>query len=325
MARSTAGESVTARVVRVLSAFDASHAVLTVSEVARRSGLPVTTAHRLAGELVTQGLLERADGHQFRVGLRLWELGSRSSPALGLREAALPYMEDLQMVVRQHTQLGVLQGRDVLFLEQLSALGAVLNPTRIAARLAAHACSSGLVLLANAPSEIREDLFRDPPKRYTGRTVTDPRQLRRLLAEVRKQDHAVAAGMMNPDATGVAVPVRDHAGLVVAALSVVIPLGRGSDRAQVPALMAAARGISRAMGARSSARKEDLVRRSHECVCHSAERPLSVNPTGHHAHTHPEAVPRNAHSLNDQPDSPHSPIAPATQLRPSAEDRSWLL
>jgi DNA-binding IclR family transcriptional regulator len=324
MARSTAGESVTVRIVRILDAFDAAHPTLTVSEVARRSGLPVTTAHRLAVELVTHGLLERAAGHQFRVGLRLWELGSRSSRALGLREAALPFMEDLQLVVRQHTQLGVLQGSEVLFLEQLSALGAVLNPTRIAARLAAHACSSGLVLLANAPSEVREAVLRDPPKRYTARTVTDLRQLRRLLAEVRKQDHAVAAGMMNPAATGVAVPVRDDAGCVVAALSVVIPLGRGSARAQVPALMATARGISRAMGTRPSARKDDLDRRSHQFLCHSAERPLSVNPARRHAHTHTEATPECAHSLNDQPDSPHSPIAPTT-LRPTAEEYSWLL
>ena len=79
--------------------------MLTVSEVARRSGLPVTTANGSRPSLVTQGLLERAEDHQLRVGLRLWELDSRSSRGEGLHEAALPFMEDPQVVVRQHTQL----------------------------------------------------------------------------------------------------------------------------------------------------------------------------------------------------------------------------
>ncbi len=68
------------------------------------------------------------------------------------------------------------------------------------------------------------------------------------------------------------------------------------------------------MGAWPPVRKEDLDRRSHQFVCHSAERPLSVNPAGRQAHTHSEGTPDSGHSLNDQPDSTHSPTAP-TQAR----------
>lgn len=68
------------------------------------------------------------------------------------------------------------------------------------------------------------------------------------------------------------------------------------------------------MGAWPPVRKEDLDRRIHQFVCHSAERPLSVNPAGRQAHTHSEGTPDSGHSLNDQPDSTHSPTAP-TQAR----------
>ena len=86
MSRTPTGESVTARVVRVLSSFDADTPSLSVSDIARRSDLPVATAHRIVGELVKYRLLERNDT-RISIGVRMWELGSRGSHTLSLREA----------------------------------------------------------------------------------------------------------------------------------------------------------------------------------------------------------------------------------------------
>ncbi|MFE5239633.1 MULTISPECIES: IclR family transcriptional regulator [unclassified Streptomyces] len=258
MARSNAGESVLTRAMRILRLFTSSSPTLTVSEIARRAGLPVATAHRLVNELVELGALDRVEGRQVRMGYQLWELASRSSRALDLREVAMPFMEDLQTVVRQHTQIGVLEGTDVLYLERLSARGAVQNITRIAGRLPIHATSAGLVLLAHSPLELQEEVLSQPLPRYTPRTVTDPAQLRSLLAQVRREGFVVATRMISQAGTGVAVPVRGEDGEVVAALSVVIPAADPHPRAPVPALQAAGRGISRAMGA--PAVDEDVLR-----------------------------------------------------------------
>lgn len=248
MARSAAGESVLSRAVRVLEAFGPDSPVLGVSELARRAGLPLATASRLVAELVRHGLLEREPDRRVRVGLRMWELASRASPALDLREAAMPYMEDLHAVVRQHTQLGVLEDRQVLFLERLTARGSVVNFTRIAGRLPLHVSSAGLVLLAHAPAELQESVLAGPLEAYTPATVTDPAALRRLLAQVRRDGAVVAPGYVHPDATGLAVPVRGRSGTVQAALSVVVP-NDASARSCLPLLRYAARGLSRSLGA----------------------------------------------------------------------------
>ncbi|MFD7130848.1 IclR family transcriptional regulator [Streptomyces sp. NPDC059894] len=260
MARSNAGESVLSRAMRVLRLFTAGSPTLTVSEIARRADLPVATAHRIVGELVELGALDRAEGKHVRMGYQLWELASRSSRVLDLREVAMPFMEDLQTVVRQHTQIGVLEGTDVLYLERLSARGAVQNITRIAGRLPIHATSAGLVLLAHSPLELQEEVLARPLRGYTARTVTDPARLRSLLAQVRREGFVVAAQMISQAGTGVAAPVQGPAGEVVAALSIVIPAADPHPRTLVPALLAAARGISRAMGAPTT---DDDVLRSH--------------------------------------------------------------
>ncbi len=241
MANSRSGEAVIERVVRVLATFDAEHTELSPSEIARRSGLPASTGHRLVADLVAAGLLERQETGRVRVGMRLWELATRGSLALGLRQAALPAMERVQAAVRQHTQLGVLEGGQVLFLERLSHPEAGANITRIAGRLPLHASSSGLVLLAAAPSAVVERVLAGPLEQVAPETITEPGVLRRKLAEVRRLGHAIAPGSIEAVSTGVAVPVRDR-GAVVAALGVVLPRGEEDDRV-IGVLAAAAREI----------------------------------------------------------------------------------
>ncbi|TNC18814.1 IclR family transcriptional regulator [Amycolatopsis alkalitolerans] len=240
-------ETVLGRVVRILEVFGTDTTAVGVSELARRADLHVATASRLVEQLVGYGWLQRDGDRKVRIGVRLWELASRASPTLPLREAAMPYMEDLHAVVRQHTQLGVLDGDEVLFVERLSARHAVINLTRIAGRLPLHVSSSGEVLLAYAPPELQERVLQEPLRAYTPKTVTDPKVLRRRLADIRREGFVVCAGFVDERATGIAVPVRGPGGDVVAALSVVVP-NDAKARMQVPALRAAALGISRAMG-----------------------------------------------------------------------------
>lgn len=222
MANSASGEAVIDRLVRVLAAFDREHRVLTAARIADRAGLPRSTAHRLARDLARAGLLEPVEDGGFRVGLRLWELATRGSTALGLREAAIPAIERVQAAVRQHTQLAVLDGDETLFLERLSHPDAVPNIAQIAGRLPLHASSSGLVLLAHARPELVERVLAAPLPALSADTLTDPAAVRRKLAEVRRLGYAASPGTVEAVATGVAVPVRDGR-QVVAALGVVLP------------------------------------------------------------------------------------------------------
>ncbi len=243
MARSASGESVLQRVVRILESFGPDTPTLTVSMISRRTGLPLATASRLVTDLIAHGLLAREPGGGVRVGVRLWELAQRASPTLPLREVAMPFMQDLHGVVGHSVQLGVLDGDQVLFVERLAAPQAVVNFTRIAGRLSLHASSSGLVLLAHAPNELQERVLSAPLPSYTPHTITTARRLRGTLAEVRRQQFALCRGHIHPDACGIATPIRNQENQVIAALSVIVP-NDSRAREPLPALLAAARGIS---------------------------------------------------------------------------------
>lgn len=245
MPRVATGESVIARAVRVVEAFGLDDTSLTVGEIARRSGLHIATTSRIIEELAAAGWLER-DGRSVRIGVRLWELASRSSPAVGLRAVAMPFMEDLHQVIGNDTQLAVLDGTEVLFLERLSSPTPVVNYSRVAGRLPVHASSSGLVLLAHADPALQDAVAAAPMKVFTDTTIHTPAQLRAALAHIRREGYALCPGHIYPDTTGIAAPIRGYDGAVVAALALIVP---NDDTAftKIPALRATARGISRVM------------------------------------------------------------------------------
>jgi DNA-binding IclR family transcriptional regulator len=243
-------ESVASRLLQVLGAFSAEHLHLSLSEISRRTGLPLTTAHRFAGELLAWGALERDARGRYRVGLRLWEVAALAPRGLGLREIAMPFLEDLYEATHENVQLAVLDGDDVVYVERISGRNAVRVHTRVGGRWPAHTTGVGLVLLAYAPAGEQERYLAGPLAAcpaFTARTITDPGRLRRELAEVRRQGLAVSDGQITLDALSVAAPVRDAAGEVVAALSIVVTSGTIGPATLAPAVRSTALGISRAM------------------------------------------------------------------------------
>ncbi|HYH35544.1 MAG TPA: IclR family transcriptional regulator [Nocardioides sp.] len=246
MPRTATGESSLSRAIRVLDAFTTEEPALTVTRIADRAGLHVATASRIVGQLVDHGLLSRGPEREVRIGLRMWELASRAAPTRSLRDAAMPFLEDVHAIVGHHVQLAAPDGDDVIFLERLSARDAVVNHSRIAGRLPLHISSSGVVLVAYGPPELEERVLSRPLERWTPATIGTPGEFRATLAQVRKQGFALLAGHVTPGATGIAVPIMNGLGDVVAAVSAVVPNDARAGSA-VPVLLAAARGIGRSL------------------------------------------------------------------------------
>lgn len=249
MVKGSAGRSVLSRAMQILRAFDLDATFLTISQLSQRSGLPLATTHRLVGELEAFGLLERHADRTYRIGVGLWEIACRTPGILGLREIAMPYLNRVQSAVGHHTQLGILQGREVLFLERLSSKSAVVNHTLIGGRAALHASSSGLVLLAGSDRELQEEILRQPLHAYTAATPTDPGLLRKQLDAIRRDGYAAGNGYIHPEARGIAVPVAGVDKTVVAALGVVVPNDETPVAPAVRVLREAAGQISNALRA----------------------------------------------------------------------------
>ena len=246
--------SAAGRMLAVLAAFGPAHSSLTLSEISRRSGLSLTTTHRLVGELRQWGALERAPDGRYGIGLRLLELGALAPHGLQLRELALPYLDDLHQATRANVLLAVRDGTDVVYVEALRARGAIRLLSRLGGRWPLHATGTGRVLLAFAPPEVQEDVLNQPLQRFTDETVTDPAKLRRILADIRRTGVAVAENQLTADAPAlaVAVPVRGKGDELVAALGVTVELGSVAPQALIPVLGPTARSISRALGAPSA-------------------------------------------------------------------------
>src|SRR5690242_3288667 len=177
--------SVVGRALQMLDAFSAERRALSLSEIARLADMPLSTVHRLMRELCAWGAVERGEDGLFRIGLRLWELGSLAPRGQGLREVALPFLEDLSQITKENVQLAVREGSETVFIERIAGTSAVPVLTRVGGRFALTATGVGLVLLAHAPAEVQEDVLAAPIERYTPETVTDPDRLRHMLADVR--------------------------------------------------------------------------------------------------------------------------------------------
>ncbi len=184
------GRSVISKVVSLLDAFSPDAPEMSLGELARVTGLPVSTTYRLASELVAWGGLERAEGGTgYRVGMRMWELGALAPRSAGLREVALPYMQDLYEATRENVHLAVLDGQEALYVDTIAGRAAVAVRSRRGGRLPLHATGVGKVLLAHAPPELLRELVDTGLRRYTPHTVVAPGHLRRALGEVRRTGH----------------------------------------------------------------------------------------------------------------------------------------
>ncbi|MCW8102113.1 IclR family transcriptional regulator [Streptomyces tauricus] len=236
------------RLLAVLAAFDHDHPALTLTDISRRAGLSLTTAHRLVGALTDWGALERDADGIYHVGLRLWELAALSPRGLALRQIALPYLEDLYEATHENVQLAVRDGSEVVYIEWISGRSAVGVRIQVGARWPLHATGVGLALLAHCEPAFQETYCGGPLAAFTPHTITDPAALRRVLAEVRRSGVAVSVRQITEDALSVAAPVRGPGGPVTAAVSVVVPERGAQTPALIPAVRLAARGISRALG-----------------------------------------------------------------------------
>jgi DNA-binding IclR family transcriptional regulator len=233
------------RLVRILDAYSNEHPVLTVNALARRAAVPRATAYRLVEELTGHGLLARDDDGGIRLGLRLWELSNRAAATRDLRLVALPFMEDINQLVRQNTQLSILHDDEVLIVERLSRPGAAVNQAHVAGRMPVLRTSMGMALLAFAPTPVADGFI----SRHRDEAAREHPDLRRELAHIRLNGYATLDGYIDPDTTGTAVPIPGPRGHAIAVLSVVVPTGSELLPAAIMALRTPAPRIPRGRGA----------------------------------------------------------------------------
>lgn len=242
------GMTAAGRALAVLEVFRSQYAPLTLAEISRRSGLSMTTAHRLTHELLEWGALERTDDGRFQLGTKFLDFATASGNAMRLRETAIPSLLRLHQMVRVLVVLlAIRDGFESVYVESLRARNGGQRMNRIGGRMPLHATPTGLVLLAYADPETREEYLSRPLTAFTPATITDPSRLRREFALIRERQSVTTREQLMLNTGGVAAPVFDRTGEAVAAVGVVVDLSDGVLTEHAPVVAAAAASISRAL------------------------------------------------------------------------------
>jgi len=235
------------RGLSVIRAFDATHAELTLSEVAALTGFTRAAARRFLLTLAELGYV-RNDGRLFSLTPKVLDLGYAYLSSLSLPEVAEPHLEALVAEVNESSSVCVLDGTDVVYVARVPTSRIMTVAISVGTRFPAYATSMGRVLLAGlGPQDLETYLSRVRLERLTSRTVSSIAGLRTELGRVRTQGWALVNQELEEGLRSVAAPIRDRTGTVVAAVNVSAHASRTSletmRRELLPPLLATARRI----------------------------------------------------------------------------------
>ncbi|BAD58373.1 IclR family transcriptional regulator domain-containing protein [Nocardia farcinica] len=235
------------RGLAVIRAFDAEHPELTLSEVARRTGLARAAARRFLLTLADLGYV-RTDGKNFALTARVLELGYAYLSSMGLPDVAQPHLEQLSRTVAESSSVSVLDGADIVYVARVAVSRIMTVRIDIGTRFPAYATSMGHVLLAGlTPDELDAYLAATTLAPRTPHTTVSEAALRAELDAVRAQGYSLVDQELEEGLRSVAAPIRDRAGTVIAAVNISTQATRhsvASIRADlVPPLLATAARI----------------------------------------------------------------------------------
>jgi DNA-binding IclR family transcriptional regulator len=244
----SSGNTIAERTLDVLMLFSAGRSSLTINQAAEELGMPRSTVYRYLQSLRSYSLVEEENG-RYRLGPKILELALAAWAGSELCEVALPWMRGLADRTGETVMLARLSDGSAVCIERLQSKHAVRISMERGSILPWNASGAKVLLAAQDQSKVRSLLGQRPLKAYNDRTVTDPVGFARDLERVAENGYAVNDGEVDPGLWGVAAPIRNSAGLVMAALSVSIPRYR-LDEGNVEQLIEDVRSTALKVGQR---------------------------------------------------------------------------
>jgi DNA-binding IclR family transcriptional regulator len=241
------------RAARILKVLASGPRRLGVSEIADRLGLTRPTVHGLLQTLQANGFVEQ-DRHsdKYQLGAGLLQLGNSYLDLNELRARALVHSERLATRADAAVRVGVMHGASVVIVHHVFRPDTTLQILEVGAELPLHASALGKAMLAYVPDGALADLLAEPPPRLTSRTLT-PAALREALKDVRELGFAREKDEAILGESSIAAPIFDHSGHAVGAIGIVGDtdriMPRGPAKQLTSAVIEAARGVSRELGA----------------------------------------------------------------------------
>jgi DNA-binding IclR family transcriptional regulator len=241
-----------ARAIKIIECFSESKFELDLSEIVHKTNLPKATVHRILATLKNGGLVSQdLESRKYKLGLKLFELGSLVFGKLKLREAALPFIEELSEKCGETVHLGILDKEEVISIEKADSSFSLRSSIYIGKRAPAYCTGVGKALLAFQPPDKMRLFLQSKAKKYTANTITEANKLEEELGRVRKEGFAVDNMEHEEGVRCVAAPIRNYEGKVIASVSISGPSIRITEEKILQlALMVkeTARNISKELG-----------------------------------------------------------------------------
>lgn len=214
--RAGSERTVLGRVAAIMDAFNGTHRVLSLGDLSNHTGLPKSTLHRLAEQLCQVGWIRRVPGG-YRIGMRMFELGSLALDADRLQEAAYPHLRSLAARTGMYVHLSIPDGAEVVHLERIAA-GPLRLATRRGERTPAYCTALGKAMAAY-DNDLTHAVLDAPMPTRTDNTITDPRLLLEEFRKIRHSGIALDRAEYSAQIVCVAAPIR-QGHTVVGAISV---------------------------------------------------------------------------------------------------------
>ncbi|MEE4193908.1 MAG: IclR family transcriptional regulator [Anaerolineae bacterium] len=221
------------RAVQLLDCFTREHPQLGVREAARMTGLSSSTAGRLLASLKELGLLVQDDEtRQYTLAGKVLSWAEAYTLSMDVRSLALPHIYDLQRITGETISLYIMEGDERICVERLESEQNVRVVARVGRRLPLHAGSAGKLFLAYLDPQVRRSMLTNHPLHvFTNKTITDPDKLQAEAEKIRRQGYAISHGEWTVDASGVAAPIFNQRGEMIAALTISGPTQRFNEAA----------------------------------------------------------------------------------------------
>ncbi len=239
------------RMFTLMDVLASGEEAISLKEISEKSGLHLSTTHRLLNDLATGRFVDHPQPGSYRLGMRLLELGNLVKSRLNVRDAALLPMRELHKLIQQPVNLSVRQGDEIVYVERAYSERSGMQVVRaIGGRAPLHLTSVGkLFLAADDPQRVRAYATRTGLSGHTKNSLTQLPALERELSKVRQYGNAHDNEELELGVRCMAAGIYDDQGALVAGLSISAPAERLED-AWLPKLQATAREISTTLGYR---------------------------------------------------------------------------
>jgi DNA-binding IclR family transcriptional regulator len=226
---------------------------ISLKEISERTGLHPSTTHRILNDLALGRFVDRPEAGNYRLGMRLLELGNLVKDRLNVRDAAVPHMRELHKLIQQPVNLSVRQSDEIIYVERAFSERSGMQVVRaIGGRAPLHLTSVGKLFLAmDDPQRVRAYATRTGLSGQTRNSITQLQVLERELSKVRQYGVARDNEELELGVRCMASGIYDDQGKLVAGLSISAPADR-LDEGWLPKLQATTRAISQALGHKDS-------------------------------------------------------------------------